>query len=105
MRVSAIVLAAAMLCGSAQGTEAAARISPLKPVIVPYYPGMKNAAAMRASFAPGAAQVSPGQIAQCANLAALRALGARSAGADYDNQSRLADLTFALCLASSANDS
>ena len=98
MRTISCVLAAVLLCGSAQGTQAA-RVPPLKAVVVPYYPGMKNAAALRASFAPEAAEITPGQIAACANLAALRALGARSAGADYANQSRMADLTFALCLA------
>ncbi len=97
MRTISVVLAAALLCGSATGTEAAAASS-AKPIVVPYYPGMRNAAALRASFAPGGAQITPGQVAACANLAALRALGARSAGADYANQSRMADLTFALCL-------
>ena len=100
MRTFSIVLIAALLCGSTTGTEAAGASSP-KPIMVPYYPGMKNAAALHASFAPSGAQITPGQVAVCANLAALRALGARSAGADYANQSRMADLTFALCLAAS----
>ena len=100
MQPSSVVLALLLLVGSTMATEAA-KVSSSKPVVVPYYPGMKNAAALRASFAPGAAEITPSQIAVCANLAALRALGARAAGADYANQSRMADLTFALCLAAS----
>jgi hypothetical protein len=45
--------------------------------------------------------VSPGQIANCANLAAIRALDAKAAGSDYPAQSRILDLTFVLCLAGS----
>ena len=103
MRTFSFVLMAALLCGSATGTQAVGASSS-KPIVVPYYPGMRNTAALRASFAPGGAEITPGQVAVCANLAALRALGARSAGADYANQNRMADLTFALCLAASPSN-
>ena len=99
MRMLAIVVSAAMICGSAQGTAAAAKLAPIKAVTVPYYPGLKSPAAMRAAFAPNAAQVTQDQIADCAHVAALRMLAARTAGFDTANQSRIAELAFAMCLA------
>ena len=100
MRRRNIVLAAIMLCGSAQGTQAAA-LTFAKPITVHYYPGLRDATDMRAQFSPNAATITPQQVSACANFAALRALGARAAGVDRANQSRLADLTFVLCLTDS----
>jgi len=40
-----------------------------------------------------------GQIAVCANLAALRALDAKAVGATYAAQDRILDMTFVLCMA------
>ena len=52
-----------------------------------------------------APSVSRGQIAVCANLAAIRALGAKAAGSDYPTQGRILDLTFVLCLAGAPSES
>ena len=38
-------------------------------------------------------------IAECANLAALRALDAKAVGATYAAQDRILDMTFVLCMA------
>ncbi|MEI9887489.1 MAG: hypothetical protein WDN08_13500 [Rhizomicrobium sp.] len=100
MQISTVALAAILFCGSAQGTQSAVHAAG-KPITVRYYPGLRNAAETRVRFAPDAAAITPGEIAACANLAVLRALGARAAGADRANQGRLADLTFVLCLTDS----
>ena len=43
--------------------------------------------------------VTRGQIAVCANLAAIRALDAKAVGATYAAQDRILDVTFVLCMA------
>ena len=101
MRTSSFVLAALLFLSSVQGTQAGGVLPLARPVVVPYYPGLRNVTTTRVGFAPSGATVSPDEIAACANLAALRALGARTAGADTTNQSRLAELTFVFCLANS----
>ena len=50
-----------------------------------------------------APSISRGQIADCANLAALRALDAKSAGSGDDVQRRVLSVTFVLCLAGESN--
>ncbi len=102
MRAWTFALAAIVFCGSAQGTEAGAKLAPLKAVSVGYYPGVR---AVRAGFAPAAAGIAPARVAECANLAGIRALGAKATGADIANQGRLAELTFVLCLAGSPAES
>lgn len=98
MRALVIAMAVVLFSGSAQGTPATAKLHlpPSKPIFVPDYPGVM---AMRTGFAPHAATVTPSEIAACANVAAVRALGARASGADTANQARIADLAFVLCLA------
>jgi len=39
------------------------------------------------------------RVANCANLAAVRAMGAKTMGASYSAQDRILDLTFVLCMA------
>jgi hypothetical protein len=43
-------------------------------------------------------RVNRGQIAACANLAALRGASARTSGADYATQNRVLEVTFLLCM-------
>lgn len=67
-------------------------------------PGIQPVRPMPASFAEvrrplGASQ---SQIADCANLAAIRALDAKAHGAGYAVQDRILDLTFVLCMAGTA---
>ena len=48
--------------------------------------------------------IEPGprsQLAQCANLAAMRARDAKAAGAGYAVQDRILDMAFLLCLSGS----
>ena len=61
----------------------------------------KPIATIRTALIEPAPTVTRGQIAACANLAAIRALDAKAAGAGYPAQSRILDLTFVLCLAGS----
>jgi hypothetical protein len=96
MRALVIAMAVLLSAGSAQGTPATPKQHPpQKPIFVPDYPGML---AMRTNYAPRGATVTPSQISACANVAAMRALGARASGADSVNQGRVADLAFVLCL-------
>ncbi|HEY4939901.1 MAG TPA: hypothetical protein VII56_00615 [Rhizomicrobium sp.] len=60
-------------------------------------------AAIQVGLTTETSAISPGQIADCANLAALRALDARSAGSGFDVQRRVLSVTFVLCLAGQGN--
>ncbi|MBV9542159.1 MAG: hypothetical protein JO167_12920 [Alphaproteobacteria bacterium] len=60
-------------------------------------PPMANA--IPAGLTTAVPAVGPSQIANCANLAATRAMDAKAAGAGFEVQRRLLDFTFALCIA------
>ena len=91
---TAILLCNFMPAAQAQGTNAAALLKRQPPQATE-----RPVSEVRASLTQARPAVSREQIAVCANLAAIRALGARAAGADYPSQSRILDLTFVLCLA------
>jgi hypothetical protein len=99
MRKLTCLAAAILLCNvipaaQAQGTNIAALLKRQPPRAIE-----RPVSEVRAALTQAAPAVSREQIAVCANLAAIRALGARAAGADYPSQSRILDLTFVLCLA------
>ncbi len=90
----AFLLCNVMPAAQADGTSVAAQHK----LVVPRA-SEHPVSAIRASLTQAGPTVSRGQIAVCANLAAIRALGAKAAGSDYPSQSRILDLTFVLCLA------
>ncbi|MBV9541741.1 MAG: hypothetical protein JO167_10790 [Alphaproteobacteria bacterium] len=65
--------------------------------VAPPLPPMANAVSVGLTTVVPA--VGPSQIANCANLAAMRAMDAKAAGAGFEVQRRLLDFTFALCIA------
>jgi hypothetical protein len=91
---AAILLCNVMPAAQAQGINTAAVPKQQLP-----QPSEHPVSEVRASLTQAGPAVSREQIAVCANLAAIRALGAKAAGADYPSQSRILDLTFVLCLA------
>ena len=90
---AAVLLCNVMPAAQAHGTNTAALLKR------PLPPSERAVSEVRASLTQAGPSVSREQIAVCANLAAIRALGAKAAGADYPSQSRILDLTFVLCLA------
>jgi hypothetical protein len=91
---AAILLCNIMPAAQAQGTNTTALLKRQPPQAIE-----RPMSEVRASLTQTTPAVSRDQIAVCANLAAIRALGAKAAGADYPSQSRILDLTFVLCLA------
>lgn len=80
----------------AAGTQASA---PAKTGTRPALPQPRPVAPMPIGLTTSAQSLTPSQIAACANLAALRAMEARSAGSGFDAQRRILDVTFVLCVA------
>jgi len=100
MQHSKAIVAAVVLIGiflpsraaSPHATAAAPQINPAK------------AAPLELRDAPAPIKTSltdageRGRIAMCANLAAVRGVGARTSGADYATQNRVLELSFILCM-------
>jgi hypothetical protein len=90
----AICLAAALLfVGAAQPTQSEPVKSPPKTERMASRPGL-----IRTTLHEANSSDPRGRIANCANLAAVRALDAKAVGASYATQDKILDLTFVLCM-------
>jgi hypothetical protein len=97
MRRSSIILAVFLIGNLAHQSQAVEFGSPAK---------TPSPVAVRALAAPQPLPVrmieenraTRGQIAACANLAALRGMSARTSGSDYATQNRVLELTFLMCM-------
>jgi len=93
---TAIVVAAVLLLSSG---PAQAQPASNPPKVMPYVHRTVETRLIPVGLTERAPAATRGQIAVCANLAALRALDAKAAGADYPAQDRTLDVTFVLCMA------
>lgn len=98
MRYSKTIVSIVVLAGILQPSRAAApQTNPAKAASLLVLPIAGNAPApIRASLTDERAV--RGQVAMCANLAAIRGVNARTSGADYATQNRVLELTFILCM-------
>lgn len=91
--VLAVLLGAYAPAVQARAISAAPRVAAAAP-----QPTMKPTSEISAGLSPASYEESRGQTANCANLAAIRALMAKASGSDFAIQTRVLNLTFLLCV-------
>lgn len=95
MRLSAFIVAITLfLCGNGPA-QAAPLANPSK--ATQPAPAMRGIRPVPVSLIEVPA-ANRGEVAVCANLAAVRALNAKAVGAGYDAQARVANVAFLLCM-------
>ncbi len=97
MRKAGIIAAILMAGGGPAQAQPADQAPALLSAV--QHTGGRAAPVVRVGMMERRAPVTRGQIAVCANLAALRALDAKAVGAPYAAQDRILDMTFVLCMA------